>query len=98
MFTGEITAGGQRGHPNGLHRKGFAIAPDAEERTYESLALLKVEESRLAPGRTPGNRGEGELEGKSQDLLIHYNLEDQKREQQRMAPRSRENGVMGEVW
>ena len=35
---------------------------------------------------------------KPEDLLNHYNLEDQKREQQRMAPRSRENGVMGELW
>lgn len=34
MFTGEITAGGQRGHPKGLHRKRFAMAPGAEERTY----------------------------------------------------------------
>lgn len=66
MFTGEITAGGQRGQPKGLNCKRFAIAPSAKERTYESLTLLKVEESRLVPGHTPGNRGEGELEGKSQ--------------------------------
>lgn len=66
MFTGETTAGRQRRHPNGLHRKRIAIAPSAEERTYGSLTLLKVEESRLAPRAYPGNRGEGELEGKSQ--------------------------------
>ena len=49
MFTGEITAGGQRGHPSGpVHRKRFAIAPGAEERTYGSLTLLRVEQSGTA--------------------------------------------------
>lgn len=100
MFTGEITAGGQRGHPNGsIHRKRFAIAPGAEERTYGSLTLLKVEESRLAPRVYPREqRGRRIGRKKPEDLLIRYNLEDQKREQQRMAPRFRGNGVMGEVW